>query len=384
MHALTKTWLKRFIFTLLVFVLLVVGMFMLVSWLQSGRFHQSTDNAYVRADTVPIRSEVTARIQDVSVVHNQQVKADDVLVVLDATDYQRQLEKAEAALDAAKASSVEAMRNIELQRASITQYNAQLGSDTARDEQARTSLGRIQELFDKGAVSHQRLDDMQADYDVAHAAVRAERAAIVSAHRGLELREASLERVRATVAEAQAQVNYARYQLSKTRIVAPTDGVVGNVSAEKGALAQPTQTLMTLVPLRSLYVTANFKETQITRMRIGQPVQIRADAYPDIAFTGQVESLAPATGTAFSLLPVDNATGNFNKIVQRVPVRIRLTGPLDKLNLLQVGLSVEPSVDTHDLGGNALYAAPALRTTPEEAAAAHSGSPSIPSNTLTQ
>ncbi|WP_414501009.1 HlyD family secretion protein [Zymobacter sp. IVIA_12111.31 C1] len=366
MHALTRTWLKRFIITLVVFILLVVGMFMLVSWLQSGRFHQSTDNAYVRADSVSLRSEVTARVLDVPVIHNQQVKAGDVLVVLDPTDYQRQLEKAIAALDESKASSVEAARNIELQRATITQYNAQLASDTARDEQARVSLARIQELFDKGAVSRQRLDDMQADYDVAHAAVRAERAAIISAHRSLELREASLDRARATIAEAQAQVDYARHQLTKTRIMAPTDGVIGNVSVEKGTLAQPSQTLMTLVPVHSLYIVANYKETQITRMRIGQPVEIRADAYPDIRFTGQVESLAPATGSAFSLLPVDNATGNFNKIVQRVPVRIRLTGPLDKLNLLQVGLSVEPSVDTHDLGGNTLYVAPALRTTVDE------------------
>ena len=362
MHALTRTWLKRFIITLVVFILLVVGMFMLVSWLQSGRFHQSTDNAYVRADSVSLRSEVTARVLDVPVVHNQQVKAGDVLVVLDPTDYQRQLEKAMAALDEAKASSIEAARNIELQRATITQYNAQLASDTARDEQARVSLARIQELFDKGAVSRQRLDDMQADYDVAHAAVRAERATIISAHRGLELREASLERVRATIAEAQAQVEYARHQLTKTRIIAPADGVIGNVSVEKGTLAQPSQTLMTLVPVNSLYVVANYKETQITRMRIGQPVEIRADAYPEVRFTGQVESLAPATGSAFSLLPVDNATGNFNKIVQRVPVRIRLTGPLDKLNLLQVGLSVEPSVDTHDLVGNTLYVAPAVNT----------------------
>ena len=362
MHALTRTWLKRFIITLVVFILLVVGMFMLVSWLQSGRFHQSTDNAYVRADSVSLRSEATARVLDVPVVHNQQVKAGDVLVVLDPTDYQRQLEKAMAALDEAKASSIEAARNIELQRATITQYNAQLASDTARDEQARVSLARIQELFDKGAVSRQRLDDMQADYDVAHAAVRAERATIISAHRGLELREASLERVRATIAEAQAQVEYARHQLTKTRIIAPADGVIGNVSVEKGTLAQPSQTLMTLVPVNSLYVVANYKETQITRMRIGQPVEIRADAYPEVRFTGQVESLAPATGSAFSLLPVDNATGNFNKIVQRVPVRIRLTGPLDKLNLLQVGLSVEPSVDTHDLVGNTLYVAPAVNT----------------------
>ena len=369
MHALTRTWLKRLVITLIILSLLIAGMFMLVSWLQSGRFHQSTDNAYVRADSVSLRSEITARVLDVPVIHNQQVKAGDVLVVLDPTDLQRQLEKSEAALDEAKAASVEAARNIELQRATITQYNAQLASDTARDEQARVSLARIQELFDKGAVSRQRLDDMQADYDVAHAAVRAERASIISAHRSLELREASLERARATIAEAQAQVDYARYQLTKTRILAPADGVIGNVSVEKGTLAQPTQTLMTLVSAHARYIVANYKETQITRMRIGQSVEIRADAYPDIRFTGQVESLAPATGSAFSLLPVDNATGNFNKIVQRVPVRIRLTGPLDKIDLLQVGLSVEPSVDTHDLVGNTLYVAPVLHSGPDDAAA---------------
>lgn len=365
MHALTRTWLKRLIFTVIFIVLLVIGMFMLVSWLQSGRFYQSTDNAYVRADTVAVRSEVSARVLDVPVVHNQRVKAGDPLVVLDPTDFQHQLEQAQAAFNEAKAASIEAMRSVELQRASITQVNSQLASASARDEQARVSLSRIRELYNKGAVSHQNYDDRQADYDVAHAAVRSQRAASVSAHRSLELQEAALDRARAAIVRAQAQVDAAQYQLSKTRISAPFDGVVGNVAIERGALAQPTLALMSVVPVNALYVVANFKETQITRMRIGQPVTIKADAYPDIKFTGVVESLAPATGTAFSLLPVDNATGNFNKIVQRVPVRIRLTGPRERMSGLQVGLSVEPSVDTRRLEGDVLYASPrAVPATP--------------------
>lgn len=358
MHALTKTWLQRLVITVILIVLLVVGMFMLVSWLQSGRFYQSTDNAYIRADTVSVRSEVNARILDVPVVHNQRVKAGDLLVVLDPTDFQHQLEQAQAAFSESKAASIEAMRSVELQRAAITQVNAQLSSASARDEQARVSLDRIRDLYGKGAVSHQRFDDMQADYDVAHAAVRSQRASSVSAHRSLELQEAALERARAGIVRAQAQVDAAQHQLSKTRIYAPFDGVVGNVSTERGALAQPALSLMSVVPIDALYVIANYKETQITRMRIGQPVTIKADAYPDINFTGVVESLAPATGTAFSLLPVDNATGNFNKIVQRIPVRIRLTGPREHLADLQVGLSVEPSVDTRHLEGDTLYAAP--------------------------
>ena len=172
---------------------------------------------------------------------------------------------------------------------------------------------------------------------------------MVSAQRQLAVAESDVTRAEANLDAANADLDYARHQLDKTRIVAPRDGVVGNLRVEAGTLAQPSLTLLQLVPIESAYVAANFKETQLERIRIGQPVEVHLDAYPDTTFDGVVDSLSPATGTEFSLLPRDNATGNFNKIVQRVPVKIRITGPVESLGQLRAGLSAVPEVDTRDL-----------------------------------
>ncbi len=161
--------------------------------------------------------------------------------------------------------------------------------------------------------------------------------------------ESDVTRAEANLDAASADLDYARHQLDKTRIVAPRDGVIGNLRVEVGTLAQPSLTLLQLVPIESAYVAANFKETQLERIRVGQPVAVHLDAYPDITYEGIVDSLSPATGTEFSLLPQDNATGNFNKIVQRVPVKIRVTGPTEALSQLRAGLSAVPEIDTRHL-----------------------------------
>lgn len=172
---------------------------------------------------------------------------------------------------------------------------------------------------------------------------------MISAKRQLTVAEASVDSAQANRDAAAAELAYERNQLDKIRLTAPRSGVVANVGVEVGDLAQPSMTLMQLVPIESAHVIANYKETQITRMRVGQPVEIEIDAYPGIGFKGVVESLPPATGSEFSLLPRDNATGNFNKIVQRVPVKIRVTGPVKALDRLRAGLSVVPQIDTRNL-----------------------------------
>lgn len=360
MHALTKKWLKGLIFALVFLVLLITAIVWGVYWLQTGRFFQSTDDAYIRSDAVAVRSELNARVVGVHVDHNQRVKKGQLLVTLDGRDYIDSLNQANAKLAEANAQVVQAARNVDASRSQIAQYQAQLSSSKATEEQALARFNRTLMLNSRGVVSRQQLDDDSADRQVAHANVQSGSAQVTSARRQLAVQQAALDSAKASVVSAEAEVQTAKTQLGRTHIYAPTDGVVGNRSVEVGTYAQPQMGLLQLVPVDSLYIVANYKETQIEAMRIGQPVAIKVDAYPGIDYRGVVDSIAPATGTEFSLLPQDNATGNFNKIVQRVPVRIRLTGPTDQLGRLQAGLSVVPEIDTREQGRNQLYVLPDL------------------------
>ena len=329
-------------------------------WWQVGRFMQETDNAYVRTDSVAVRSEITARVTRMLVHDNQPVKKRQLLVQLDDEDARANLDQASAALDNARTGEVQAERQLDLQGAKIDEAKAALASARAERDQAALHLKRSRSLESRSYASRQSYEDDQVTLRTAEASVAQKQAALVSARQQLEVYKAQLESARAQVVSAAADLAYARHQLEKTSIYAPQDGVVGNRSVEVGTMASASLTLMQLVPVKSAYVVANYKETQTERMRVGQPVSLEVDAYPDIAFEGVVDSLAPATGTEFSLLPTDNATGNFNKIVQRVPVRIRLTGPVDALPRLRAGLSVIPSVDTRELSDTGTYAVDSL------------------------
>ena len=329
-------------------------------WWQVGRFMQETDNAYVRTDSVAVRSEITARVTRMLVHDNQPVKKGQLLVQLDDEDARANLDQASAALDNARTGEVQAERQLDLQGAKIDEAKAALASARAERDQAALHLKRSRSLESRSYASRQSYEDDQVTLRTAEASVAQKQAALVSARQQLEVYKAQLESARAQVVSAAADLAYARHQLEKTSIYAPQDGVVGNRSVEVGTMASASLTLMQLVPVKSAYVVANYKETQTERMRVGQPVSLEVDAYPDIEFEGVVDSLAPATGTEFSLLPTDNATGNFNKIVQRVPVRIRLTGPVDALPRLRAGLSVIPSVDTRELSDTGTYAVDSL------------------------
>jgi membrane fusion protein (multidrug efflux system) len=318
-------------------------------WWQVGRFIEETDNAYVHTDSVAVRAELSGRVAEVAVDDNQTVKKGDLLVRLDAESYRDQVSQAEAQQAVAAASIVQSRRQVELQQASIDQANAQIEASLADVEQARQHLERSSSLAANNYGSRQQREDDQAALRVAEANLAKSRAAVVSAKRQLAVAESDVTRAEANFDAAKADLDYARHQLDKTRILAPRDGIVGNLQVEAGTLAQPSLTLLQLVPIESAYVAANYKETQLERIRVGQPAEVSLDAYPDITFEGVVDSLSPATGTEFSLLPQDNATGNFNKIVQRVPVKIRITGPVESLDRLRSGLSAVPAVDTRDL-----------------------------------
>lgn len=320
-----------------------------VNWWQVGRFLIDTDNAYVRTDSVAVSAELSARVVEVAVSDNQSVRRGDLLVGLDDAGYRDQLNQARAQQAVAAAALAQAQRQIALQEAAIDQATTQVDAAQAEVDQARAHLGRSSSLAANNYGSRQQREDDQSALRVAEANLASRRAGVISAQRQLAVAESDVARAEASQEAAEADLAYAQHQLDKTRIVAPRDGVIGNLRIKVGALAQPSLTLMQLVPIESAYITANFKETQLTRIRLGQPVAIHLDAYPDIPFDGVVESLSPATGTEFSLLPQDNATGNFNKIVQRVPVRIRVTGPTESLGLLRAGLSAIPEIDTREL-----------------------------------
>ncbi|MDQ7727394.1 HlyD family secretion protein [Halomonas sp. SpR8] len=320
-----------------------------LGWWQTGRFIEETDNAYVRTDSVAVRAELSARVAEVAVDDNQIVKQGDLLVRLDAESYHDQVTQAEAQQAVAAASITQSRRQVDLQQAAIDQAIAEQQAAQANVDQARQHLERSTSLAANNYASRQQREDDQAALRVAEANLAKSRAAVVSARRQLAVAESDVTRAKANLDAASADLDYARHQLDKTRIVSPRDGIIGNLRVETGTLAQPSLTLLQLVPIDSAYVAANFKETQLARIRVGQPVEVHLDAYPDITYQGVVDSLSPATGTEFSLLPQDNATGNFNKIVQRVPVKIRVTGPTEALGRLRAGLSAMPEIDTREL-----------------------------------
>ncbi|MCS4505416.1 HlyD family secretion protein [Arhodomonas aquaeolei] len=346
---------KLVVFGVVLAAVIAAGVVYGIEWYRVGRFIEETDNAQVAADSVAIQPEINARVVDVPVAENQVVDKGQLLVRLEDKDLTTQRDRAAAQLRQARANLQATERQITLQQARIEQAAARVDSAKAETERSRLDLQRAKSLEKRSYSSRQELDNAQAAYRVARSEGQAARATLTAEKRQLPVLKAQRDQASAAVADAEAALAYARHQLDKTRIVAPAAGVVGDVTVEAGSMAQPARTLLHVVPLPEVYVVANFKETQIARMEIGQPVDIHVDAYPDRVFKGRVASLSPATGAQFSLLPQDNATGNFNKIVQKVPVRIRVTEPPERLALLRPGLSVVPEVDTRETGEGRVY-----------------------------
>ena len=346
---------KKLILSTVAVVAVCAGAYGVLRWYEHGRFIQTTDNAYVKADSVALRPEVSGRIKTVAVKENQRVHKGDLLVQIDPADFQAELARSQAQAAVARAALADVEQQINLQSKKLDESSANIQAAQAELQRTRLELKRAQALEKQSFGSQQRLQNAQADAEVAKARLTQAQAGLAAEQQMLAVFEAKKESANAQIAAADASVDYAKNQLAKTTIKAPTDGIIGDLSAFEGSYAQPMLTLLHLVPLPQVYVVANYKETQIGHMSIGQPVTMTVDALPGITFTGKVASLAPATGTEFSLLPQDNATGNFNKIVQRVPVRIQVTGPEQDLPLLRPGLSVVPSVDTEQFQQQVSY-----------------------------
>ena len=288
-----------------------------------GLSHVSTDNAQVDGHIIPILPKVGGFVTLVRTDENRRVQAGDTLVVLDDRDYRVRLAQAEADLAVALAG----VSN----KARVGQAEAQVAQAEANAKKARADLDRLLPLAQQDIVSKQQLDAAQAAAAAADAALAAAQAALAGAD--------------ARVAAARAARDQAALNLSYTRISAPSSGVVSKKSVEVGQLVQPGQPLMSVVPLEDVWLTANLKETEIADVRPGEPVDFTVDAYPGAHFRGHVESVSPATGARFSLLPPDNATGNFTKVVQRVPVRIRPDN-VDPAHPLRPGMSVDVTIQT--------------------------------------
>lgn len=336
-------------------------------WWNVGRFMESTDNATIESDISVVSPKVVGYVREVRAEHNQLVHAGDVVAVLDNRDFTARVAQARAALDAQRSAIVTIDNQIVQEQAMIAQADASVTSAEADRALSRRNFERDRKLAETGVVSGQKLDISQADQSKTDAALVRARAAATAERSRLPVLAAQRETAVAQLAQLQASLDLAQIDLDNTVVRAPIDGVVGNRSIQVGQLVRVGEQLLSIVPLNSVYVVANFKETQIADMRPGQPVAISVDAFPGRAITGQLDSFAPASGSQFSLLPPENATGNFTKIVQRVPVRVALPKSDPLFGMLRPGLSVTASVDTRgaaqtaDLGlvGSAHAAAPA-------------------------
>jgi membrane fusion protein (multidrug efflux system) len=315
-------------------------------WYRTGRFMQSTDDAYVRADMSMITPRVGGEILAVHVVDNQLVHKGDVLIEIDPRDYAARLADAQAATAAAQASILANQEQLKLQQTNIAEARASLAASQADQVRLQKDWDRAQQLVREGVATSQRLDSSRAAYKSGQANVVRSAAGLEAAEQQVGALQAEGERLQAQLQEQAAKQQLAQIDLDTTTLRAPIDGSIGDLAARVGERVAAGGRLLSLVPLQAVYVEANYKETQLTRMSIGQPVTIEVDAFPGAHLRGHVDSLSPASGAEFALLPAQNATGNFTKIVQRVPVKITLEADEPLRGRLRPGMSVVATVDT--------------------------------------
>jgi membrane fusion protein (multidrug efflux system) len=333
-------------------LLLVVGVLALAYWWLVGRFMQSTDDAYLQADSVTVAPKVSGYVTDVYVGDNVAVKPGDPLVRLDSRQYQAALDQAQATIDAREADIQRAQAGILQQRAAIEQAKAQLLVAQVASRHAEDEVRRYGPLATTGAESGDQLSVLTSNRDQARASLAADTAALDQAQARMSDLNAQIAQAHAQLEAAHASARQSQLDLQDTLVRSTLAGRVGDRTVRVGQYAQPGTRMMTIVPVQNVYLTANFKETQVGRMRAGQHASVHVDALPDADLHGVVDSFAPGTGSEFALLPPENATGNFTKIVQRVPVRIRLDTDEQTRKLLVPGLSVTVDVDTRSSTDN--------------------------------
>lgn len=318
-------------------------------WTGDARI-QTTDDAYVRADLTRLSSRVAGEVLKVAVTDFQRVKAGDLLVQIDPADYQAQVDQAQAAVVGAQAALDNLANQIELQYATIAQAEAAQASAEALEVEARQERERQQSLSQTDAGTRQRLEQATAAYAKADADVHASRAVVAAQRHQLEVLQGTKKQRAAELEGAKATLAATNLKLGYTRVVAPFDGVTSERQVQPGDYVNIGTNLVNVVPLPNVYVIANYKETQLTHVKPGQPVTITVDSFSHETLHGRVERISPASGSQFALLPPDNATGNFTKVVQRIPLRIVFDKDQPLLEHLLPGMSVVTRIDTGDGG----------------------------------
>jgi len=335
---------------ILVLALCLIGIWLGFRWLIDARTNITTDNAFIESNIHPISARISGTVTAVHIKDNQQVKKGDLLVELDPSDYRVAAEKAEAAVGVALNETSGDTSQVAAARAAVQ-------SAKARQEQSSLDLKRGDALYGREVIPKEQLDRLHTNQRVANAQ-------LLEAQEQLKKAEAvagitSGPGGKARVRQKQAELTESRLKLGYTRITAPVDGYITRKGIETGATIQPGQALMAVVSLNGSWVTANYKESQLTHIRPGQKVSFKVDAYPGKTFNGTVESIMAGTGAAFSLLPPENASGNYVKVVQRIPVKIMIDQTSDPDHLLRVGMSVIPTVRTGRTTGQVVrYLAP--------------------------
>jgi len=327
-------------------------------WWSEAQFVETTDNAYVESEIATVSPKVQGYVGEVLVDDNQAVQAGQVLVVIDDFDFAARVDRAVAVVEA-QGAAIDGMENqIAFQKSLVAQASATIASADASLARARQDFERTELLLKKDYVSKQKYDATYAEMLEAAANLERAKAEAEAQRQKVGVFESKRAELAARLAEAEAELDLAEHDLDHTVVRAPVDGVVGSKGVRVGQFVKPGTQLLLLVPMDEIYVVANFKETQIARMRTGQQVSLAFDAFPDHAVEGRIESFSPASGSEFSLLPPENATGNFTKVVQRVPVKIALPPRSPLAGYLRPGLSVFVSVDTRLAGAGQLAAGP--------------------------
>ncbi len=339
-------------------VLAIVGALAVFFYIRYKSTHISTDDAFIDGHIHTIAPKISGTVKSIYVDSNQYVKAGDILVEIAPADYEVKENEAASAVNAEKAKLAEREAGIDASRKMLAELAAKIGAAKANLQlqeanlrQAETDIRRAESLFRKEAISREKYDRTRTAYDVSTSEVKASRELLKQAEVALETQRAVVKQAEAArvtqaslVKQGEAVLDSARLNFGYTKIYAPTDGYVTKKSVEVGNQVQPGQPLMAVVPLTDIYVTANYKETQLEKVRPGQKVDITVDTYPGKVFKGKVDSIMAGTGSVFSLFPPENATGNYVKVVQRIPVKIVFDRDTDPQHVLRMGMSVEPTV----------------------------------------
>ncbi|NIJ69531.1 HlyD family secretion protein [Xanthomonas sp. 60] len=336
----------RWTLTIIGVAVLVILIAWLVYHLLVGRYLQDTNNAYLQADAVAVAPRINGYVTEVLVQDNQWVKAGEPLLRIDPRTYRATLDQAEAVIAVREADIAAARAGVQGQQSSLVQARSQLAAATASLRFARAEVARFTPLAASGADTHEHVESLRHELERAQAQYEAAKAQIEGAQSQIEASQAQLEQAQAGLKQAQADATQAGVAFEDTELRARIDGRVGNKTVQVGQFIAAGTRTMTIVPVSALYLSANFKETQVGLMRPGQPAEIKVDALPGTTLQGVVESISPGTGSQFALLPPQNATGNFTKVVQRVPVRIRVEAGPEARNVLVPGMSVDVTVDT--------------------------------------